>query len=323
MHHCALNDFDLSAIVENLAGSRRFAAVGNAAQEDSPYQLLLSVSRKYEVDAALLGDTALTLFSFGMIASHYEFLMDVEAVVTWRNIPIAIYQYQIPWDRRRSIMDAGENPDNGFAALLREQLFNDFDKSAVFEEETLYSVLNASDYVGELNHPPELGEYVLEERLLRPDPLLGLQLRYQHREFEFDKIDVFVYPVRYTEWENSAALIDEELLNIQSELLGLKEEGIYSELDFSGIEELNAGTKKGQLLRSFLTDAAGVSYRIQTAVFIKQDKFVTLRASNPVAEVMPDIEGFWLPALQAINPPAESNYMAQLRRKARAEMSQK
>lgn len=317
MHNCLLNQMGLQALTRSLSESQQFYAVQQTAVSDTPYQLLVSVARKNIVNAKELSDAALFTLSLGLVPINSEVLMDVEAVLTWQKIPIAIYHYEMPWRQRFSILSLNEHPDKAFAQVLSDRLLADMESDKVFAEQTLYSVLNASNYDEGFSQPFELGDYVFEQRNLRPDPLLGLQLRYQHREFSFDKLDVFVYPIRYTEWQDTTALIDEELEKIQSELTLLKDEGLYKDIEFSASEKLQVGGKYGQLLHSALTDAQGVRYRVQTAIFIKEDKFVTLRASNPMAEVMPDIGEFWRLPLQAITPPSESDYMSQLRRSAR------
>lgn len=318
MNTCFINGYDLAELSKSVANRQLFSHV-KEADHNTDYQLLVSIAHRSAPKMKDMGIVALS--GLMLVPASVQTVMEVEAVLTWRQIPIDVFEYTIPYEKKISALHSSEKNKAKFLDILTEKIMDSVDLSQSFSQEKLYDVLQASNYSTGMMRPNEFGDYIFENSILRADPMLGVQFRYQHGDFEFDKFDIFIYPIRNTSWQNKSALVEEEISNIRGELQLLADNGVYADIDFNEYENFNVDIASGQFLQGEVTDLQGYRYRVQTAVFIKQDKFVIMRSSNPVSDKMPLLGDFWKKFLQQIDPPPESKYMARIRDQARQEFS--
>lgn len=81
------------------------------------------------------------------------------------------------------------------AVTVLTEWFHYSQQNRLFTAAFLYSSLNASNYLDELDVPSTLGDFARLDTQLYPDPFKGVITRYTHPEFAEALIDVTVYPI--------------------------------------------------------------------------------------------------------------------------------
>ncbi len=242
------------------------------------------------------------------IAPDTERRVRAEFVVTWKNVQIAQYTFHSPFDDERR---AAEN--------LVSQLIDAARDEGVFSGEYLYQSLAASDYKNQLIYPTQVGDFVYVDQHIYNHPLEGIQLNYVHNMFEFDRYDVFIYPIRRVEWSDVNETLADELSLIAKEIETARKQGVYDSIEI--VDSFNTQIKSaGRTLNgkslSLKASSDGKTFNSYVYLFSQQDKFIKFRISYQTSEQMvsePNATAFVEAVLPHLKVPAESKFMTRLR----------
>ncbi|PCO06023.1 hypothetical protein AWR36_008505 [Microbulbifer flavimaris] len=322
LHHCNENAFDLTGLHKALSESGKFQQL-SLAQNEQAYQALISIAVLDEESGKEIGNAALSGATLMMLPIVMEKTLRAEVVVTWAELPIKRYDYTLPLEYSASLFNS-ESYQDKLTATLGQQFLRDLERENIFTGAYLLEALNASDYVAGLQVPQAIGDYLFDEKVIYNNPFYGAQLTFQHQQFAFDRAEVFVYPIRKTEWKDSAAISREEAENLQKELRLMEREGQLASVDLSEVQSLQwkLGTNEysGSFYGNTLTDLQGTQASSATYIFTKGDKFIRIRAIFPTLEGSAEAnrpDGFVRALLQEMALPAESPFMARLRQQQR------
>ena len=244
-----------------------------------------------------------------------------EFAVHWRGIEIKQYAYDMPVTRTISILSGSpEEQDEMFADALVSHFLKDSQSDNIFSGEFLAGAIQASDYVNDLVVPKRIGDYFLAGKNVFPDPMLGVSIRYNHGVLS-EYVDVFVYPVRNVDWENVANILEPEAEIVRKDIELMQKQEAYKDVVFNDSEwfdvESDKGILKGLHFSSTLVDKNDIGYISLIYLSLIKDKVIKFRATRQDPTVKFDIYPFVKEALNKIDPPDESMFMASLRQNAR------
>lgn len=246
-----------------------------------------------------------------------------EYVVTWRNVKIAEYAFDTPFDHKVSLYDDPLKQLDYVAESIASQFIAAAQGDAVFSSERIYSTLKAEDYHRDLKPPLQLGAYKHTNFLLYPDPLLGAQLRYQNEKTADEINDVFIYPIRQTVWADQDKTSAMELDNAVKDIDLAVKAGAYKTASLGTHEMLkfsvNGATLTGHVVSGNLIWKDGRATTDYLYVFLLKDKYVKFRFSvpNDSASRRPQLDEFVAAFLREATVPDESFFMASLRQQQR------
>ncbi len=322
LHDCATNIIDLENFYNEFNQSNLFERV-YYAEQDVDFKVLISTanySHSSGVDigkAALAGATLL----LAPITSDQDIKIDV--AVTWKDHLIHRFQSDIPFTTNANLFTADQKPEADMAQSISSYLMKDFQENSVFTPEFLSKEIQSSNYALELNLPEFMGEYELSENKIFHNPLNGVINRYTHEEFQFDYVDIFVYPVRHWQLDNHQALMDREIDIIKKEIdLLLKESdssnALYSEPEFYSIDVSGKELSLAFLSGNYFSKD-NQSYQTVIYLYRVKDKFVKFRSTFEAGVNLNDkIKDFVDSIAREITVPEESLFMAQIRQSWRA-----
>ncbi|WP_444944427.1 hypothetical protein ACJJIK_05160 [Microbulbifer sp. ZKSA006] len=186
---------------------------------------------------------------------------------------------------------------------------------------------DASNYQQDLIAPEETNSFVLEKSSIFDEPMLGIALKYDNKQYPTDIINVYIYPIDTISWEDTDEIIAIEMKDIRDEIDLAVEHGHYKARSEESIEAFNfkTGNKSysGQKSSFMLTDKNDIEYFSNSYVFIDKDKYIKFRTSfdsratvkwngdTAVKEILPEI-----------TVPGESEYMRNLRAEHQKEINQ-
>lgn len=322
LHHCNENAFDLTGLHKALSESGKFQQLA-LAQNEQDYQALISIAVLDEESGTEIGNAALSGATLMMLPIAMEKTIRAELVVTWREIPIRTYDYSIPFRFSASIFSS-DGYQQTLTAAIAERFLEDLEQENIFTGSYLMKALNASDYEQDLNVPDSVGDYVLDEKYIHNNPFFGAMLTFQHRQFAFDRAEVFIYPIRRTEWTDTEAVTREEADNLRSDLELMQREGQLKSVVSGEIKPLqwNAGQNvlSGSFYTNTLTDNDDQQARTANYIFTSGDKFVRVHAFFPIQQGSASVgnpDDFVRELLHTISLPVESRFMARLREQYR------
>ena len=323
LHHCVSNQFDIRTLQHALEQSGKFQQVA-LADDNAPYQVLTSIAVLDQESGGELGNAALSGATLMMVPLVMEKTLRAEVVVTWQELPIKLYDYTIPFEFSASLFTAGDSYDKKITASITERLLADLQQENVFSGNYLMAALDASDYERDLRVPDAVDDYFLDQKYVLNNPFHGALLTFQHKQFAFDRAEVFVYPIRTTSWQDAGALSAREADNLRMELNAMVNQGQIRALDLGEVKPLQwqvgGQNYQGAFYTGMLTDQEGQTGRTATYIFTKEDKFVRVRAVFPMQEDSIEAQnpdGFVKALLEHIQPPGESVFMARLREQRR------
>ncbi|WP_341937621.1 hypothetical protein [Marinimicrobium sp. C2-29] len=316
---CEENQYDINAFANALNDSGRFEGV-SYGQVQADYQVLVSSARKVQEDAKGLANAIVSGASLTLIPLHFDMTLSAEFVVLWRGEVVDQFSHEFSATQSASIIKKVEPIPEFVARLLAERLMQDIDQHNPFTPERLAEALKSSDY-SQLDVPEELANYRQIDQYRYRDPFMGNMISFNHNQFAFDRIDVFVYPIRSTDWSDSRQVIESEMENIRAEIQHMEKEGYIKDIELnasraspwdSGQEEPMVGFMDGHYSNS-------QSERVYTATytFVKEDKFVKVRASFPITDEGSDMQApddFVQALLASVSVPEESLFMARVRK---------
>lgn len=323
LHHCNDNQFDLRSLQKALSESAKFQQVA-LASDDSEYQALVSIAVLDQESGSELGNAALSGATLMMLPMVMEKTIRAEVVITWHEVAIKKYDYSIPFRFSSSLFTLNNDYDTSLTALVAEQLLADLEQENVFSGAFLMSALEASDYENDLTVPEAVADYLLDDRYIFNNPFHGAALTFQHREFAFDRAEVFVYPIRNTDWQDRAAISASEAQNLRNELDLMQRQGQIKKLNLGAVVPLHwtvgGDSYNGVFYDGLLTDLENKQGHTATYIFTKGDKFVRVRAVFPMEEgsaAVKNPDDFVKALLGDLQPPQESLFMAKLRQRRR------
>lgn len=316
MQQCQINQFDASLYWQQLHGSGLFEQV-MFAREGTDYQVLVSTANMSRETAADITKAAVAGATLLLLPVTNEFSVKAEVTVLWRDLVIKRFSYDVPYTHTMSLFHKPEEGAQHFAQTLMSYFLRDVEQKQIFSGAFLLSTLQDSDYLQQLKAPAQLRDFHLAGQHIYNDPLAGTQLRYTNQNYIDDYIDVFIYPIRRTDWQDSSLVMHDEVQNVRKEL-----ELFYKQQN--KIIKLQAPNKISWQHESRDFDGSYFELTIEdveslpssTYLFIAGDKFIKLRctfgaihAEDLVKTLVPEIV-----------VPEESLFMATLRQRFRQQM---
>lgn len=238
-----------------------------------------------------------------------------EISVTWRNIELKQYKYELPLqisnDETADLAVKGE-----FAQLLVSRFMQQAQVDGLFSAEFIYAKLQASDYQHELSIPENISDFQFSQKHQFSDPLQGVMVRYLHPKYVGDVIDLYVYPIANASWSDAKLSIKQELDKVSGEMRSVANSQQMAALNIGDMQELqwNIADKnyKGYYLSADAEDAHEQKIYASTYIFVLNDKYVKFTTTFP-ANIATD---FIKQAVPHIKVPQESILMAQLRKRS-------
>jgi len=177
---------------------------------------------------------------------------------------------------------------------------------------------SASDYKDQLQYPDETGNFVMINKKIFDEPMLGVLLEYTNKQYTRDNIDLYVYPIASFDWSDKEETLGEEMQRVLAEIDQAIEYGYYKARSPEVTEAYSfseAGKEYSGLKSSFeFTDNNGIKYYSNAYLFLDKDKYLKFRTSfNSIDTVPWNGDEAVRELLPAIQVPSESEYMAGLR----------
>ncbi|MBN8429588.1 hypothetical protein JF535_01865 [Microbulbifer salipaludis] len=177
---------------------------------------------------------------------------------------------------------------------------------------------NATDYESQLGYPDETRNFVIINKKVFDEPMLGVMLEYTNKQYTRDNIDLYVYPIANYSWSDTEETLSGEMERVLAEVDQAIEYGYYQGRGEETIEPFQFsvdGDNYSGLKASFeLTDKNDVTHFSNAYVFLEKDKYLKFRTSFNSIDTVPwngdDAVKELLPTLEV---PGESQYMADLR----------
>lgn len=321
LHHCLLNRAALPKLHTELLGSGVFSDV-LYARRDVDYQILISTARYNFEGGSDLGSAVVAGATLMLAPMSVSTNIKVYAKLLWRGHEVKNYQYDIPFQFRASLLSLNQDSERDIAKSIVSRLIRDFQKDDVFSGELLAGILKSSNYYTDLKMPETAGVFIKGDDYVYRHPFLGVQVRYLHPEFQFDVADVFVYPIRKSNWNNISEVLREESFNVRKDIELMQKEGVWSSISLGEDQEYSRKVN-GQLVKllSFygdFVDKEQVEYETKTYLFLHNDKFVKIRGTFAKTEQdPPNMNEFVFNILKNIQTPEESLFMAKVRKQWR------
>ncbi|GAA0549148.1 hypothetical protein GCM10009098_15970 [Rheinheimera aquimaris] len=316
MQHCQINQFDASLYWQQLYGSGLFERVMFAG-EGTDYQVLVSTANMSRETAADITKAAVAGATLMLLPVTNEFSVKAEVTVLWRDLVLKRFSYDVPFSHTMSLFHKPDGGAQHFAQTLMSYFLRDIEQQQVFSGAFLLSALQDSDYLQQLKAPAQLGDFQLAGQHIYNDPLAGTQLRYINQNFIDDYIDVFVYPIRRTDWQEPSLVMHDELENVRKELqLFYQQQNKIMKLQEA--KTISWQHESGDFHGSYfeLTIEDIESLPSSTYLFIAEDKFIKLRCTFGADHA----ESLVKALIPKIIVPDESLFMATLRQRFREQM---
>ncbi|GAB2196256.1 hypothetical protein [Sessilibacter sp. MAH4] len=325
-HFCATNNVRLQYFYEEFKNTNLFENV-YYAESDVDFNILISVANYSQTSGKSIGQNTLSAATLLIAPLTSEETYRVDAALVWNGELIEQYQQDIPFVANSNLFTVDQNDSADIAKSITSHIVKDFQERNVFAPENVNKKLKASNYVDDLKLPEFASDYALNQKKIFHNPLFGTVNRYVHEQFEFDYVDVFVYPVRHWDLSNSDKVLIREMDVVKHEInIFLKEQGVdqasFNEVEIRPIKRI---TESGETLLN-LASLSG-SYTIndggnfKTVIYLCQlkDKFVKYRVTfEDDADLNKQVEFFVENHLQQIEVPNESLFMAKIRQSWRA-----
>lgn len=324
---CFQDDAMMNAIYWQLRGSQTFAQVEPGTSGSADYALHISVHRFHTGNQA--GEFAQTMVSAAtllLVPATVEYEYRTEIAVTWRKAKLAEYSYVTPMNQTLSLFNApGEvtRRESYVAENVASRFIADAQGDGLFSSEKLYASLKAEDYRRDLKVPEQAGELRHFSTHIFPDPFAGVQLRFQPPSRHDAAYDAFVYPIRRTDWSDTSAALREEMETAGKDIALALKAGHFKQAEFGAPQpyQAQAGNPRSDGLRmeGQVQYEGSEPLRSQVYLFIKKDKFIKFRITEPAAAADdPQYRERFVAALMAtLEVPDESLFMAELRQQAR------
>lgn len=186
---------------------------------------------------------------------------------------------------------------------------------------------NATDYDSHLQYPDETKNFVMINKKLFDEPMLGIMLEYTNKQYPQDNIDLYIYPIASYDWSNTEQTLKGEMQRVLGEVDQAIEYGYYKARSPEVTEPYSFsqdGIEYSGLKSSFeLTDKNGITHYSNAYLFLEQDKYLKFRTSFNSVDTVPwngdTAVGELLPVIKV---PGESKYLAGLRAEHKKRVTQ-
>lgn len=179
---------------------------------------------------------------------------------------------------------------------------------------------NATDYESQLGYPEETENFVVINKKVYDEPMLGIMLEYTNKQYTRDNIDLYIYPIASFSWRDADAeeTLNGEMQRVLAEVDQAIEYGYYQSRGEETTEPfkfaVNGSDYSGVKSSFELTDNNGIKHFSNAYVFLDKDKYLKFRTTFNSIDTIPwngdEAVTELLPALEV---PGESQYMAGLR----------
>jgi len=270
------------------------------------YELLIG-NQATSVDVATWWQKGLHSLSAGQYALPVETHYFTEVTLQWRGVELDTHLITT-----QSVAGNSETPDSQAKAILSQWQAHAL-QSDVFGAPFLFSAMQASDYLNQMEVPSQIASFTLSDTQLYHDPFKGVISRYTHPEFDGALIDITVFPIT-----SSLSAGNEKLL--QSVLTQeLDDAGIIADARGMSLSvdapvtpfhfESGNTSYEGFMMAVSANSEASEQLFASTYVFRQHDKIIKLSTTFP-----PRVsDALIATAIPKIRVPAESVLMATLR----------
>lgn len=316
-----------NALYWELRRSQAFAEIGLGNSTDADYALHLSVHRFHTGNQA--GEFAQAMVSAAtllVVPATMEQEYRTEITVTWRNAKLAEYSYTTPMNQTLSLFN-GPNEvakrETYVAENVASRFIADAQGDGLFTSDKLYAALKAEDYRRDLKVPEYAGGLRHFSTDVLPDPFAGAQVRFQIPGRRDAAYDAFIYPIRRSDWSDGDAALRAEMENTRKEIELALKAGHFKQAEFAPAQPYRAQSAEqrndGLRMAGRVAYEDGQPLRSEVYLFIKKDKFIKFRLTEPDdGEDDPQRRDRFVAELIAtLEVPDESLFMAQLRQHAR------
>lgn len=326
--NCELNGVNVESLATSLRSTGLFEAVPYG-DKGVDYQLLVASAVYSQTGADELASAVAAGTTLMLAPVSADKNIKIDAVLTWSGVLLKRYQFSIPFTQNISLLSMSQDVDADIGESVASYLLQHFQRDDIFSPQALRGKLAASDYNLDLELPDVAGDFLKDGVRLYRHPYLGVQVRYTHEIFQYNYIDVFVYPIRQLDWQDSSAALRAEVGSYRREIEAMRDQGVIKQLRLDDTRyhlwrerddgvELHVASIESQYV-----DESGVALRSHYYVFSQTDKFIKIRATYPAGGVSePDVERFSQAIAKQIKAPSESDFMAQMRQRWRDDQSQ-
>lgn len=291
---CIINGIDTKLYTEQFKDSSLFSNVFFANNE-TEYSIAISTAGRTNSK------------------TPHEQEITAEVNIYWLNYNIKKFNYKLPHISKNNSPINNHTANKTFAKSLVSHIIADIQKSQIFSGDFLAKRLNSSDYENNLSVPNTISEFQYSGKFLYNNPLLGSVISYAHPKFHSDKIDLYVYPIRQVNINNSNILLTQELTKVQTEFTNAGKEYEWTDINFSPKKQLDIESNKqviqGVYSEGHYLEKFGEKNFTSIYLFQLKDKFVKFRASFPASFLTDHIKSI----INQIDVPNESPFMKKLR----------
>lgn len=319
LHYCSENTVDTLYYWKAFEQSNMFDDV-SFADKDAEFKVAISTVSLLNETAGDLTNAVVSGASLLLIPMTSESEVRAEVSLYWRDVKLKQFTYQLPHVNTVSLFSDHEKADKDFAASLVSHIIADFQQENVFSSSLIANVLESTDYANDVVFPETISEFEYAGQFAFFDPFLGVMATYLSPEYVNDKIDVFVYPIRSVDLNDSETLLKNEMANVQKEIEYVITKQEWEGLAFS--EAQKVVLPHGDMMLdgihfggSYFSELGEESFT-SVYLFKYKDKFIKFRASFPSQYIGPHIEA----VLPKVTVPGESKFMAEARSQERARL---
>ena len=184
--------------------------------------------------------------------------------------------------------------------------------------------LAPSNYKSDLKFPVKVYSLEYVRQHIFENPFWGIQLRYAHIFSPNDILDVYIYPIPATSWEQYMEVLKNETQAVVKEIGMAVKKGHYSSAIAGETNEIDLEGLKGAKTLVEIISPEGEHYQSYIYLFIKQDKFIKLRFSflKGNGTGLPDSDVLARELVSEISVPKESPFMMAKRNEVKAQRAQ-
>ncbi|MFA0811374.1 hypothetical protein [Microbulbifer epialgicus] len=325
LKYCHFDVVDYRELHRELANSDIFETV-QLGNEEVPYQLLIASAGYVEEGVEEIGEAVIAGATMMLAPLTTTRDIHIDAMLTWHGLPLKRYQFEFPFTSKVNLFTPPGQAEQDLAKALAAKLIFQLQRDQVMAPEYLYKIIGASDYHQALILPESVGDYVSSPVVLASHPLVGAQVRYVHRQFQFDSVDVFVYPVPSWDWQDPHSVQVREVGRVREEMALVEKEANWQALSLS--DEISEVWKvRGKFipvtrLSGYFLAPDGERFDTHTYLFLRKDKLIKVRASFAgVGRNRSEVEDFAKGLIGKADVPSESKFMVKVRENWREKLA--
>lgn len=315
LHHCHTDYVNLSSLAAQLKNSALFEDVFYGSEEID-YRLHVSSARYDFESPEELGQAAIAGASLLLIPIKLENDIKINATLTWKGFEVKNYDLTIPYEITLSLFHAHEIFEDELATLIASNLIKWLQDTNALSTKTLTAALDSSDYDKGAIYPSNIGNFQYDDTYTYHHPFLGAQTRYLHHQFQFDYIDVFAYPILEWNWEDSKTVLIAEMEKTKQGIETNKKNSGINALTFKPINWLTTEISNEVIQQqATFSNEANEKFQTTTLIYLKEDKYIKVRATLPLNEYsQSELKEFISKLQEGIVIPKESPFMSKLRK---------